>query len=107
MSPTASKTLERDAVAVDPRHYSVELENDKLRVVRITYGPLEKSVMHKHPPGIGVFLTDAIFKFTYPDGKSENIEANAGEFVWFGETWEHLPENLEDAPSEVLYIELK
>src|SRR2546422_5729557 len=37
-----------DAVKVDPKHYKVELENDRVRVVRITYGPREKSVMHGH-----------------------------------------------------------
>src|SRR2546422_1391510 len=44
-----------DAVKVDPKHYKVELENDRVRVVRITYGPREKSVMHGHRAGIGVF----------------------------------------------------
>jgi uncharacterized RmlC-like cupin family protein len=99
--------MERDAVTVDPKHYTVELENDRVRVVRIKYDGLEKSIMHQHPPGIGTFLTDTKFKFTYPDGKSEDIEAKAGQFIWFSEMWEHLPENLSNEPSEVLYIELK
>ena len=96
-----------DAVQVDPKHYKVELENDRVRVVRISYGPREKSVMHSHPSGLGVFLTDAHFKFTYPDGKTENIQAKAGEFLWFAEPWEHLPESLSDSRSEVIYIDLK
>lgn len=108
MPPAGSKTtLERDAVAVDPKHYKVELENDRVRVVRISYEGHGKSVMHQHPPGIGVFMTDATFRFTYPDGKSEDIEAKAGQFLWFGEQWEHLPENLDGEHSEVLYVELK
>ena len=61
--------MAQDAVQVDPKHYKVELENDRVRVVRIRYGPREKSVMHQHPPGLGVFITSANFKFTYPDGK--------------------------------------
>ncbi len=28
-----------DAVEVDPRHYKVELENEKVRALRIWYGP--------------------------------------------------------------------
>lgn len=106
MAP-AVKTLDRDAVALDPQHYKVELENDRVRIVRISYGGHEKSVMHQHPPGVGVFMTDAKFKFTYPDGRSEDIEAKAGQFLWFAETWEHLPENLGDGPTEVIYIETK
>src|SRR2546422_2308742 len=37
-----------DAVKVDPKHYKVELENDRVRVVRITYGPHEKSRSEEH-----------------------------------------------------------
>jgi len=33
-----------DPVKVDPKHYKVEMENDRVRVLRITYGPQEKSV---------------------------------------------------------------
>lgn len=109
MVPTGSKALlERDAVAVDPKHYKVELENDRVRVVRITYdGAGDKSVMHQHPPGVGVFITGGKSKFTYPDGKSENIEAKPGQLMWFGEAWEHQPENLGDGHFEVVYVELK
>ena len=67
-----------DPVKVDPKHYKVEFENDRVRVVRIKYKPGEKSVMHSHPESIGVFLTDAHAKFIYPDGKSEDIKAKAG-----------------------------
>jgi hypothetical protein len=96
-----------DAVKVDPKHYKVELENDRVRVVRISYGPREKSVMHGHRAGIGVFLTDSHFKFTYPDGKTEEINGQKGRFLWFDKAWAHLPENLSDAPFEAVYIELK
>jgi len=99
--------LERDAVKVDSRHYKVELENDRVRVVRIKYAGKEKSVMHQHPPGVGIFLTDAHNKFSYPDGKTEEIRAKAGDVLWFGEVWEHNPENLSDSNLEVIYVELK
>jgi hypothetical protein len=77
--------MAQDPVQVDPKHYTVELENDRVRVVRIRSGPREKSVMHEHPSGLVVFLTDAEFKFTYPDGRRENIQGKAGQFLWFGE----------------------
>ena len=96
-----------DAVKVDPKHYKVELENDRVRVVRITYGPREKSVMHGHRPGVVLFLTDAHYRFTYPDGKTEEIKGEKGKFLWFDKAWAHLPENLNDAPFEAVYIELK
>ena len=99
--------MAQDAVQVDPQHYTVELENDRVRMVRIRYGPREKSVMHEHPPGLVVFLTDANFTFTYPDGRTEHIEAKAGQFLWFAERWEHLPESLSDTGFEAIYVDLK
>ena len=48
-----------DPVKVDPQHYKVEFENERVRVLRIKYGAGEKSVMHSHPEAIAVFLTDA------------------------------------------------
>ena len=45
-----------DATKVDPKHYKVEFENDQVRMVRIKYGPNEKSGMHEHVSGAVVFL---------------------------------------------------
>jgi quercetin dioxygenase-like cupin family protein len=99
--PTAN-----DPVQADRRHYKVEFENDRVRVVRIQYGPGEKSVMHSHPESVAVFLTDAHAKFTYPDGRSEDIQANAGS-VQHMDAFSHLPESLSSKPFEVIQIELK
>ena len=95
-----------DPVKVDPRHYKVEFENERVRVLRIKYGPGEKSVMHSHPESIGVFLTDAHAKFTYPDGKSEDIKAKAGS-VQHMDAFTHLPENKTKKRFEVIQVELK
>jgi quercetin dioxygenase-like cupin family protein len=91
---------------MDPARYTVDFENDKVRVVRIRYGPHEQSVMHDHAEGVLVFLTDHHVKFTYPDGKTEEVTAKAGETMWEpGET--PLPENLTDEPLELILVELK
>src|SRR6266487_418983 len=82
----AHPALAQDAVKVDPQHYKVEVENAQVRVLRITYGPHEKSVMHGHPASVAVFLTDANFRFTLPDGKTEEPKAKAGEIMW-GMPW--------------------
>jgi hypothetical protein len=58
--------MAQDPVRVDPQHYTVEFENDQVRVLRIRYGPHEKSVMHGHPAGLAVFLADTRGKFQTP-----------------------------------------
>jgi quercetin dioxygenase-like cupin family protein len=95
-----------DPVKVDPKHYTVEFENDRVRVIRIKYGPGEKSVMHSHPESIAVFLTDAQAKFTYPDGRSEDIAATAGT-VQHMDAFTHLPESSSKTAFEVIQVELK
>src|SRR5687767_3027089 len=37
-----------DPVAVDPQHYKVELENEFVRVLRVSFGPGEKGARHEH-----------------------------------------------------------
>ena len=66
------------ATVAAPAHYKVELENEYVKVVRVTYGPREKSPIHSHAKGVGVHLTDAKGKFTLPNGDSTVIEAKAG-----------------------------
>lgn len=95
-----------DPVQVDPKHYTVEIDNEKVRVIRIRYGPREKSNMHAHPAMVGVMLTDAHIRFSYPDGRTEEIAGTAGQVLHFP-AHEHLPENLSDRPFEAIGIELK
>ena len=103
---TAATALAQDPVKVDSKHYKVEAENAQVRVLRIQYGPHEKSVMHVHPDTVVVFLTDTKFRFTYPDGKSEESSGKAGE-TRFRAGGKHLPENLSDKPFEAILVELK
>jgi quercetin dioxygenase-like cupin family protein len=99
-------TSAQDAAKADPKHYKVVLENDQVRVLRITYGPHEKSVMHSHPPGVVVYLTDARGKFTMPGGKTQDAVTKAGTVVWTDATT-HMPENTGDKDFEVIQVELK
>ena len=103
----AESALSQDATIVDSAHYKVEFENEQVRVLRITYGPGEKSVMHEHPDGVLVFLTDQNVKFTLPDGKTEKITAKAGETNWAPGVKQHLPENIGDKPLELILVEIK
>jgi quercetin dioxygenase-like cupin family protein len=96
----------QDAVKVDPKHYKVEFENDKVRVLRITYAPGEKSVMHGHPDAFAVFLTDEKGKFTLPDGKTLETAQKAGTTLWTP-AGKHLPENTGNKPFELILVELK
>ena len=98
--------LAQDPTKVDSKHYKVEFENSKVRIVRVHYGPHEKSVMHRHPDAIAIFQSDGKVKFTYPGGKTEEREMKAGQTL-FTPAVRHLPENVTDNDMEVILVELK
>lgn len=95
-----------DPVAIDAKHYKVEFENDKVRVLRIKYGPHEKSAMHSHPSIVGVFLTPHHSKHVFADGQVKEMHGKTGEVVYM-EKCEHEPENASDEPFELIAVELK
>jgi len=103
---SAVPAMAQDPVKVDSKHYKVEFENDQVRVLRITYGPHEKSVMHEHPANVAVFLTDGQGRFTLPDGKTQDVPIKAGTVQWDG-GGKHLPENVGDKAFELVVVELK
>ena len=96
----------QDPVKVDAKHYKVEFENAQVRVLRIHYGPKEKSVMHSHPGGVAVFLTEGKIKFTLPGGKTQDMTVKAGE-TQLTDAGAHLPENTGDKAFELVLVELK
>ena len=102
----ATAAMAQDPVKVDSKHYKVEFENDQVRVLRVTYGPGEKSVMHDHPDSTVVLLTDEHVKFTYPDGKTEENHGKAGGIGWI-KAGKHLPENEGTKKFELILVELK
>jgi quercetin dioxygenase-like cupin family protein len=96
----------QDPVKVDAKHYKVEFENAKVRVLRIAYGPGEKSSMHDHPDAVAVFLTEQNVKFTTPDGKSAVEKGKPGQILW-SPGGKHLPENVSNKAMELILVELK
>jgi uncharacterized RmlC-like cupin family protein len=96
----------QDPVKVDPKHYKVEVENEKVRVLRANYKGHEKSVMHSHPDSVAIFQNDVHCRFTFPDGKTEERRFRAGETL-YSPAGSHLPENLSGHPIDVIIVELK
>ncbi len=96
-----------DPIKVDPKHYKLEFENDRIRILRVSYGPHEKSVMHGHPPCVAVMLNDLDFRFKLPYGRMQDLLGKAGQVLPVEEASEHLPENLSNKSFECVLIELK
>jgi hypothetical protein len=99
-------TLAQDATKVEPRHYKLAFENDKVQVVYIQYGPHEKSRMHSHPQGVVVNISEAHLRFTDENGKTQDVYSKPGEARWFP-PFRHTVENLGETSYSGVYIAVK
>lgn len=96
----------QDPVKVEPRHYTLNFENDRVQVVSVVYGPHEKSGWHDHPGGVVVSITEAHLRFTDEDGKTREVFARPGEARWYP-PFKHRVENLGDTTYRAVYIGVK
>jgi hypothetical protein len=101
-----ASSLAQDPTKVEPKHYKLDFENDKVQVVSVHYGPHEKSVLHDHPGGVVVSLTEAHLRFTDDNGKVREVFSKPGEARWYP-PFKHKVENLGDTPYEGVYIGVK
>ena len=96
----------QDTVKVSPNDYKVEIENDWVRVLRVKWGPHERTPMQEHLASVVVYLTDCHQRITGADGKAQEVRRKAGE-VSYTDAVKHAEENLSDQPSEAAVVELK
>lgn len=105
LSIVVSVAHAQDPVTVDPSIVKVEFENNRIRVLRVHYGPHQKLAMHEHPAKVAVCLTNFHMHRVASDGTSSEGTCPTGSVSW-REPEKHAVENL-DAAAETIEIELK
>ncbi|MDO8432794.1 MAG: hypothetical protein Q7S58_10355 [Candidatus Binatus sp.] len=105
-SAPKSEPLELDAVRLDPARYTVDFQNDRVRIVRLGFAPHERGLMVSHPPRVLVTLTDVAVKLKFLDGRTDERGAPAGLAGWL-ETETLQTENARDQPLQVVLVEPK
>ena len=103
---SAEVSANLDPVRVSPQYYKVLLENEQVRVLEYHLKPGEKEAMHSHPAGVVYVFGDATLKITFPDGRTEERPAKAGETFW-REPVTHAIENTGTGEAHALAIDLK
>ncbi len=98
--------MAQDPTKVEPKHYQLAFENEWVQVVNVHYGPHDKSVMHDHPGGVVVVLTEGHLKFTDQNGRTREVYAKPGESRWYP-PFKHKVENLGDTTYNAVYIGIK
>lgn len=83
-----------DPVAVDPKHYAVEFENEFVRVLRVQFGPGEKGATHEH------ILNRVVFYLNdQPNAKADDVRISGAAT--------HAESNDSAQPAYRIAVELK
>ena len=96
----------QDAVKVDAGHYKVLIDNASVRVLKVTYSPGAKSVMHSHPDAMLVSLQDSQARFTLPDKKTQDMEVGK-ETAAYTPATSHSVTNVGTMPIDAILVEFK
>ena len=103
-SPMAQSAATKlpDAVTADSRHYTVEFENDIVRLLRVRLPAGETAPAHAHSAYCAIELTDSSLR----DGSGPTSESKAGQ-VFCGDATSHAPRNVGKGIAESIVVEFK
>ena len=91
-----------DAVKADPQHYTVEFENDIVRVLRVKVGAGENAPPHRHDAYCAIEVSDSSLR--EPNGPVSNSKTGQ---VFCGDATSHAPTNVGKAVAESIVVEFK
>jgi hypothetical protein len=91
-----------DAVTADGKHYTVEFENDIVRVLRVKLGAGDSTPRHSHTAYCAIEISDSSLK--EPGGAVS--ESKAGQ-VFCGDATSHAPTNVGKGLAESIVVEFK
>lgn len=77
-----AEELPMDAVALEPGRFRVEHEDDRVRVVRLSFAPGEQGSMVSHPPRVLVTVSDVHVRVEFEDDRTDERGAPAGIAGW-------------------------
>ena len=109
-TPASGKPLTwsaRDPLKLDPKHYTLDFENNQVRVARVRFPAHEGAVPHEHTLNrVSIFLTDGRVRITEANGTASVAEPKVFTAAWGGAA-DHTELNLEDTLFEGVLVELK
>ena len=94
-----------DPAVTNPDHYEVVFENDRVRVLRYSDRPGDRTTPHRHPDSV-MFTLSSFSRRLVSGDASREVALEAGTVGWLP-AQEHHGENIGDTPTEVLFVELK
>ena len=95
-------------VEADPSHHRQLFENDRVRVVRVTFGPREKAAaMFDAKEVVIISLTGGAQRLHFPDGTFADPPPSAAGATFLAPAGRIRPENLRNERLEFIVVEPK
>ena len=85
--------------------YKLLNENDKVRVLQVTFKPNDVAKMHHHPSHVVYALKGGKISLT-SEGKTQEMEIKTGEVI-FLDAQDHEAKNIGESVLDLLVVELK
>jgi quercetin dioxygenase-like cupin family protein len=104
--PAAREARAQEPLKVAPEMYRLLQENDRIRVLEVTFKPGAKIAKHSHPDHMVYAITAGKLRISHPTGEPADVEVKAGDVLWIpAET--HWAENTGKTELRLLVTELK
>lgn len=82
------------------------LENERVRVLRVSFKPGDKAAMHSHPDYVTYTTKGGELKMVSPSGSTETMPFEAGKAMYFNAE-SHEVENAGGSEVETIVVEIK
>jgi quercetin dioxygenase-like cupin family protein len=105
LAPTTARPL-GDAVAEDPKHPALVLENESVRVLRTTIPPGETAPMHGHGERVTVILSGDRMRTQREGGEPSESDVKTGDVSIAGPV-RHTATNVGKVVHDAITVELK
>lgn len=96
------------AFTLSAQDRSVPIDNDQVKVLKVTQGPHIKTKLHKHDMNrVMIYLQPGQQTIDYEGGKRTQLNWKAGEALWSPKSGMHIAEITSGNPVTIVELELK
>jgi quercetin dioxygenase-like cupin family protein len=96
----------QDPLAVAPAMYKKKFENDRARVMQVTFKPGQSIAWHSHPDHLVYVISGGSLSVFKPDGSSQALKLKTGEVLYLPAE-KHRGRNTGKTTLRLLVTELK
>lgn len=96
----------QDPLAVAPEMYRLLFENERVRVMEVTFKPGQKIAPHSHPDHYVYVAEGGKLRISKPDAEPADVEVKPGDVLWIGAE-KHWAENTGTTQVRLIVNELK